>query len=66
MNKVVCNPVWAILICDNKKEQELHHSNLANDFFGSLQKPLPFVFKCFIVLFRFLLRKHLGISFSFL
>ena len=31
----------------------------------SLQKPLPFVFKCFIVLIRFLFRKHLSISVGF-
>ena len=33
--------------------------------FGSLQKPLPFVFKSFIVLIRFLFWKHLGIFVGF-
>ena len=33
--------------------------------FGSFQKPFPFVFKRFIVVIRFLFRKHLGISVGF-
>ena len=33
--------------------------------FGSFQKPFPFVFQSFIVVIRFLFRKHLGISVGF-
>jgi len=31
MNGYGCHLVWAILICDNKNEQEVHHSNILND-----------------------------------
>ena len=34
--------------------------------FGTLQKPLPFVFKGFNILMRFLIREHLDISVGFL
>ena len=33
--------------------------------FGSFQTPFPFVFQSFIVVIRFLFRKHLGISIGF-